>query len=148
MLDLVERVRTHFADGCFACGRQNPRGLGIDGFTVDGDRIHAGFRPHPEHRGLVSQLHGGLSATALDEIMVWSGILLAGVLSVTGTMSLRYHDPVPSEGDLLLTGWIEERRGKRLRLAGTLTDRTTPDRPHVSATGLYVTTTTVEALLA
>ena len=148
MDELVDRIRTHFADGCFACGRNNPRGLGIDGFLVDGDRVRAGFRPHPEHGGLVSQLHGGLSATALDEIMVWAGILLVGVLSVTGIMNLRYHDPVPSDADLVLTGWIEEQRGKRLRLAGTLAGVGTPDRPHVSASGLYLATSGVEELLA
>lgn len=141
--DLVTAVREHFGEGCFACGRSNPVGLRIDGFTRVGDEVHAMYEPVAHHRGLASRLHGGLAATALDEIMVWAGILGEGVMSVTGTMEVRYRSPVPVEVPLTLVGSVVERRGRRLRLAGSI--RT--DRVHAEATGLYLVTETLEEML-
>ena len=143
--DLVDRIRHHFDEGCFACGRQNPRGLAIDGFAFDGARTTAEFQPDPEHRGLASTLHGGLTATALDEIMVWAGILAEGVLSVTGTMELKYRKPVPLGARLSLTGEVLERRGRRLNLSGRMHDG---DTVLAQSTGLYLVTESVEELLA
>ena len=143
--DLVDRIREHFDEGCFACGRQNPRGLSIDGFAFDGARTTAAFQPDPEHRGLASTLHGGLTATALDEIMVWAGILAEGVLSVTGTMELKYRNPVPLGARLSLTGEVLERRGRRLNLSGRMLDG---DTVLAQSTGLYLVTESVEELLA
>ena len=141
---IVDEVRAHFGEGCFACGRANPVGLGIDGFTVVEGEVQAGFEPVPDHRGLASRLHGGLVATALDEIMVWAGILLEGVMSVTGTMEIRYRAPVPVDQPLTLGGSVTERRGRRLRLAGEV--RT--DRVHAEASGLYLVTESIEEMLA
>ncbi len=141
--NIVDDVRAHFGEGCFACGRANPVGLGIDRFRVEGDAVLADYHPAPDHRGLASRLHGGLVATALDEIMVWAGILLAGVMSVTGTMDLRYRSPVPIDHPLDLVGRVTERRGRRLLLAGEL--RT--DTVHASASGLYLVTESIEELL-
>ena len=103
-----------------------------------------GFEPVPDHRGLASRLHGGLVATALDEIMVWAGILLEGVMSVTGTMEVRFRSPVPVDQALTLGGSVTERRGRRLRLAGEV--RT--DRVHAEASGLYLVTESIEEMLA
>lgn len=143
--NLVDRIREHFDEGCFACGRQNPHGLSIDGFAFDGAQTTAEFQPDPEHRGLASTLHGGLTATALDEIMVWAGILAEGVLSVTGTMELKYRKPVPLGARLSLTGEVLERRGRRLNLSGRMLDG---DIVLAESTGLYLMTESVEELLA
>lgn len=139
-----DRVRAAFDDQCFACGRDNHLGLGIDGFAVDGDRVTATFVPQPLHRGLRSRLHGGLSATALDEILVWAAILLEGVLCVTGTLDLRYRRPVPVDTALTLTAGVEERRGRRLRLSGALSDA---EGPCVQASGLYLVTDAIDDLV-
>lgn len=142
--DLVDRLRASFDDLCFACGRDNHLGLGLDGFEYDGAEARATFRPQPLHRGLLSRLHGGLSATALDEILVWAGILAEGVMSVTGTLDLRYRRPVPVAEPLLVRGRVDERRGRRLSVSGSLDDAT---GPCVTATGLYIVTDTVADLL-
>lgn len=142
--EVVDRMRRHFDDGCFACGRANPIGLGIDDFALGDGVVTASFSPGADHRGLAGRLHGGLTATALDEIMVWAGILVEGVLSVTGTMEVRYRSPVPAEARLGLAGRVEERRGRRLRLAGTLTD---DDLVVAEASGLYLVTASVDDLI-
>lgn len=142
--DLVDRLRASFDDQCFACGRDNHLGLGLDSFAFDHGEATAVFRPRPLHRGLQSQLHGGLSATALDEILVWAGILAEGVMCVTGTLELRYRRPVPVDGPLLVRGRVEKRRGRRLTISGSLDDG---QGPCVTATGLYLATGTVTELL-
>lgn len=139
-----DTIRAAFDDLCFACGKENHLGLGIDGFSVDGDQVVATFAPQPLHRGLQSRLHGGLSATALDEILVWAAILLEGVLCVTGTLDLRFRRPVPVDGPLALTARVDERRGTRLRLSGELSDEA---GPCVTASGLYLMTDAIDDLV-
>jgi acyl-coenzyme A thioesterase PaaI-like protein len=142
--ELVDRVRRHYDDGCFACGRANPSGLRIDDFHEIPRGVAAGFIPGPFHRGTFGVLHGGLAATALDEIMAWAGIILAGVLCVTANLELRFRQPVPVEKPLGLSAWLGERSGRRLRITGELA---TEAGPAVEATGLYVVAHQVSDLL-
>ncbi len=142
---LVDRVRRHYDDGCFACGRANPIGLHLDDFARDGAEIEAWFRPRPQYRGVPGSLHGGIAATAIDEIQAWAGILIEGVLSVTATLEVRYRRPVTTEVRYRLRGRVEERSGRRLRLSGSLFDG---DQESILGRGLYVATTDIEHLLA
>lgn len=142
---LTASIKNRFDDGCFACGTENPLGLGIEITNVELDVVTGSFTPKPAHRGLESQLHGGLSATALDEIMVWAGLLTQETLSVTGTMQLRYVGAVPNDGDeLLLSANVTKRRGKRLHIASTLSRDSIV---LVEATGLYLATTPLSDLI-
>ena len=109
--DLAGRVaalRAHTDNGCFACGLDNPIGLHLDGFARDGSDITAAFTARPEYQGTVGSLHGGIAATALDEILVWAGILLEDVLTVTGTMELRYRRPLASAGVHRVRGRVDD----------------------------------------
>lgn len=144
---LVDIVRKKYDDGCFACGRDNPYGMHLDDFALTDGVVSAGFRPRPEYRGTFDVLHGGLAATALDEVMVWAGILTLGVMSVTGTLDLRYRGTADMGDTFVAKGWIEERRGRRLKVAGALTGSSS-DRPAVTATGLYVVSEDVSDLLS
>jgi acyl-coenzyme A thioesterase PaaI-like protein len=141
---VIDRVRRHYDDGCFACGRANPFGLAIDHFRQEGGSIVARFRPRPEHRGVFGVLHGGLAATALDEIMVWAGIVDAGVLSVTANCQLKYRRSVPLDQELEIRGWIAERSGRRLRAGAELAAEA---GVAVEATGLYVVSHPISDLL-
>jgi acyl-coenzyme A thioesterase PaaI-like protein len=146
--NLAERtstIKASFDDACFACGTSNPLGLKIAIDAVTDGVVSGSFTPKADHQGLISQLHGGLSATALDEIMVWAGLLTAETLSVTATMQLRYRRPVPNDGAALaLTAQVTRHRGKRLEMAATLSREGTP---LVEATGLYLATTPLSDIL-
>ena len=142
--DVIERIRRHYGEGCFACGRENPIGLHLDGFALDGEEVIARFRPRVEYRGVPATLHGGVAATALDEVMVWAGALVEDVMTVTGTMQLRFRRPVPVDEELTLRGRVEDRSGRRLRLAAELF---VDGRVAVQASGLYLVSVTVEELL-
>jgi len=145
LADVTATIKARFDDDCFACGTSNPLGLKIAIDSVVDGVLNGSFTPQADHRGLASQLHGGLSATALDEIMVWAGLLTAETLSMTGTMQLRYRRPVPNDGATLeLTGQVTRHRGKRLEMAGTLSRQGTL---LVEATGLYLSTTPLADLL-
>lgn len=139
---LMEQIRAEYP-GCFACGTDNPIGLHLDPAEMEGEVAVARYRPSPHHGGAGDTLHGGLAATVLDEIMVWAGILAERVLTVTGTMDLRYRRPVSVEDAIEARGWVEERRGRRLRCAAELR---TGDEVAVTATGLYLVARSYEGV--
>lgn len=142
---LVDAVRRHYDDECFACGRENPIGLHLDDFALEDRQVSARFVPRPEYRGAGTTLHGGVAATALDEILVWAGILVERVLTVTGTMEVRYRRPVDVADRIVVSARVDERRGRRLRLSGELSAE---DEVRVQASGLYLVSGSVEELFS
>ena len=140
---LVDRLRRHYDDGCFACGRDNPIGLHLDSFALDDGVVTAWFDPRPDYRGAGTSLHGGVAATALDEILVWAGLLAEHVMSVTGRMEVRYRRPVETTESIEARGWVDERRGRRLQVSGELR---VDDEVRVAASGLYLVTASLEEL--
>ena len=142
---LVDAVRRHYDDGCFACGRDNPIGLHLDDFALEEGEVSARFVPRPEYRGAGTSLHGGVAATALDEMLVWAGILTEGVLSVTGNMEIRFRRPVQVGEPLLVAARVDDRSGRRLRISG---DISVDGQARVEASGLYLVSAEVSDLLA
>lgn len=121
---------------CFACGDDNPIGMHLEGIRREGDEVRATLRPRPEYQSYPGMLHGGLSATALDEVMGYAAILLAGIWSATATMEVRFRAPVPYDADLELVAGITETRSRRVRAWARLH---LPDGSvAVSCTGLLV----------
>lgn len=145
--ELVDMLRLHTESGCFACGPENPIGMKVDDFALDNGDVTATFLARHTYQGTTGALHGGISATALDEILVWAGILQHDVLSVTAKMEVRYHRPVEtSDGRLLVRARVDDRSGKRLKITGELEG---PDgRKSVSASGLYLVTHTMDEIMA
>ena len=142
---LVDAVRRHYDDGCFACGQENPIGLQLDGFDLVDGEVSAQFAPRAEYRGAGDVLHGGVAATALDEILVWAGILVEHVLSVTGNVSLRYRRPVHVDDPIEVAARLDRRSGRRLEVSGQLR---VDGQTRVEASGLYLVTMSVDAMLA
>jgi len=130
----VDGIRAEYP-GCFACGPDNPIGLHLEPAAMDGDEAVATFRPIAHHGGAGETLHGGLAATVLDEIMVWAGILAERVLTVSGTMELRFLRPITVTDEVEVRGKVDERRGRRLRCSGSLLVR---GEPAVTGKGLYL----------
>lgn len=135
LAEKVERIRLEFGDMCFACGRRNDLGLHIDDFTWDGTTVTGSFDPRDEYRGAGDVLHGGVAATALDEISVWAGILGEGVLCVTGRLELRYRSPLTVHDQVTASASVDERRGRRLVISARLT---TADSVTVESKGLFL----------
>lgn len=138
MTDLDQRVARIKADyeACFACGASNPIGLQIGGFESTGGTVSAQFTPRADYCGFEDVLHGGIIATALDEMLSWTAILLENVMVVTAKLELRYAKPAPVAATYRLTGALEERRGRRLVMRGEC--RTVPGKVVASASGLFL----------
>lgn len=100
---------------CFACGQDNPIGFRLADIRREGDEVHATLHPRPEYQSYPGVLHGGLSATALDEVMGYAAILLADIWAATATMGVRYRARVPYDAPLPLVAGLSETRGRRLR---------------------------------
>ena len=115
--EIAERRRGY--ELCFGCGPNNPIGLQLDDFRVVDDTVIADFTPRPDYQGFGGVLHGGVLATALDEILAWSAILLADSPAVTAKLELRYRNPAPANATYRLTGTVVEDRGRRMKLRGT-----------------------------
>ena len=143
---IVDRLRDHTGDECFACGRANPIGLHIDGFAEQGSDVVARFSTRPDFQGTIGSLHGGIAATALDEILEWARILQEKVLTVTAKLELRYHQPVGNLGSCIeLRARVDERRGRRLNISGELDAG--EGGVSVSASGIYLVSHTVAELM-
>lgn len=141
---IIARVRAAYGDTCFACGRDNPHGLHLQMVEIDPEgRVHGRFQARPDFGGAHDTLHGGVAATALDELAVWAGILQERVMSVTATLDLRYRRPLKVGGAISGFGRVLERSGRRLRVEAALTDG---DRPAIEARGLYLVTAPISEL--
>lgn len=96
------------------------------------------FTPQPDHRGPPGLLHGGIAATALDEVMASVGFALDGVHCMTATLELRYRRGVPLDGrEVRVEAWrdrAEARRTQRVHGRLVLADGATA----VEATGIFV----------
>ena len=139
MGDLADRaaaIRARFNE-CFGCGLDNPTGLQLDDFQVANDELSVRFAPRRDFRGFSQILHGGIVATALDETLAWTAMMLEGTYVVTARLELKYRNPAPADAIYQLRGRVVERRGRRLRLAG---EARTGDTVVAEASGLFLAT--------
>lgn len=107
-------------DACFGCGAGNPIGLHLDGQRRIGDTVVADLVPRPEFSGFEGILHGGVVATALDEVSAWSAMLGHGVFVYTATLEIRYRAPAPTDRSFTLTGRVDRRSGRRLEISASM----------------------------
>jgi acyl-coenzyme A thioesterase PaaI-like protein len=114
-----------------------PTSLGLE-WSVEPPGLVAMFLPKAEHRGPPGFLHGGLAAVCLDETMASLSIALDRTYSVTGTLQLRYRQPIPLDGNRVrIEAWRdrpEPRRTHRVHGRLLLVDGTVA----VEASGLFV----------
>ncbi len=116
---------------CFVCGEANPTGLKLR-FETDGRIVRARFVPRIEHVGFHSVVHGGITATVLDEIMVWACAVPTRRFAYCAELNVRYLLPLSPNQEVVLTGelvtnrkgrifdakaWIENGAGKILAAA-------------------------------
>ncbi len=99
-------------DYCFVCGPQNPIGLKLSiEKTEKGARTQ--YTAKKEHQGFKNILHGGITATLLDEVMVWSAFL-HGYPVVTLSLQINYHKPIQTGQNLTVEGELKEIGERRI----------------------------------
>jgi uncharacterized protein (TIGR00369 family) len=105
---------------CFVCGSRNPVGLKLR-FETDGRIVRARFVPESHHIGFISVVHGGILATVLDEIMVWSCAVSTKQFSYCAEMTVRYVSPArPGEPVIAEAELLENKKGRLFLAAATL----------------------------
>jgi len=98
---------------CFVCGEANPLGLKLR-FETDGRIVTSRFRPVGEHIGFKGVVHGGLTATVLDEIMVWACAVATHQFAFCAELNVRYLLPLPPNEETVVTGELTANRKGRI----------------------------------
>jgi acyl-coenzyme A thioesterase PaaI-like protein len=139
----ISQLRSAY-DRCFGCGVQNPIGLHLNHFTEIADGIEAPFTPSSNFNGFHGVVHGGVIATALDEISAWSAIVSEGVFVFTAKLDIRYRAEAKIGETFVLAGTVTQRRGRRLLIDAEMRFG---DTVTAQSSGLFVVADTVDNLL-
>lgn len=96
---------------CFGCGSLNPSGLRLR-FRIDPEAgVWARFTPSRSHEGYLGMVHGGITATLLDEAMNWA-VTNDGDIAVTARMSVSYRKPLQVGREVRVSAVIVARRSR------------------------------------
>jgi len=98
---------------CFVCGEANPLGLKLR-FATDGRIVTARFQPRAEHIGFRGVVHGGITATVLDEIMVWACAVATRQFAFCAELNVRYLLPLSPNEETMVTGELTANRKGRI----------------------------------
>jgi uncharacterized protein (TIGR00369 family) len=129
---------------CFVCGSQNPIGM-HQKFHTDGLEVHSPFFPQKDHAGFTAVVHGGITATLLDEIMVWACAVQTSSFAYCAEMTVRYQKPVLPGGSYLAKSRLDQNKKNRIFAASAeVVDES--GAVYASATGKYVPIPFEEAL--
>lgn len=114
------RTVTPHHDHCLGCGPANPAGMGLQ-FQITGERVRSPLRLDRRHEGAPGFVHGGAVATALDDTIGTLLIVLRRP-AVTARLQVDYRRPVFIGTDYVVEAWIDRIDGRKLHLAGAITD--------------------------
>ncbi len=95
---------------CFGCGTKNPISLKLK-FSFDGEICKAEFIPKEYHQGFDGVVHGGITATLLDEAVA-NLFYQKNRIAMTAELAIRYHHPLRVGKKYYITAEIEKKRGK------------------------------------
>ena len=110
------------ANHCFGCGGANDSGMKLT-FELDreSERVTGKFVLGPRYGGGAGFAHGGVIAILLDEAM---GKIskLTDERAVTAELNIEYRKPVPVDGEITVSGWQENEKGRNRFRVGEIYD--------------------------
>jgi len=112
----------HVSKNCLVCGVDNDFGLKTSFYETEDNQLIAVFKPMEEHQSYPNVMHGGISATILDEtigraIMTTNDVCTFGV---TIELKVRYKKPVPLDCELKAVARITSEKGRIFEGTGEL----------------------------
>ncbi len=118
--DIVNRQ--NISKNCFVCGIENDLGLKTKFYETSSDEVIGIFTPNEKLQSYPNVLHGGISATILDETIGRAMMIKDGKDSfgVTVELTMRYRKPVPLNVELKVIAKITNDRGKLVEGIGKL----------------------------
>ena len=99
---------------CFACGMENPIGLKLQFFQTAPDEVAAEITPDEKYQGFPGILHGGVTASILDEAVCRAHMGVDPLntnFMYTAELSVKYKKKVPVGQALRVVG----KQGRRMR---------------------------------
>jgi uncharacterized protein (TIGR00369 family) len=121
---------------CFGCGVDNPSGLQLSPLMRQSNgELLISTRVRGEFEGYRGFVHGGISATLLDEAMSAFCSRVLKIRAVTGEITVRFLHPVPTETDLEIRA-NGDRQGRKVLCSGEIRDSS--GKLLVEATGIWV----------
>lgn len=131
-------AKQHISKNCLVCGIENPFGLKTKFYELENKEVVGYFTGHTYLQSYPNILHGGISATILDETIGRAIMAHYGQESfgVTIELNLKYKKPVPLDVELKVVGRIVSDKGRIFEGTGELI---LPDgEVAVSASGRYM----------
>ncbi len=104
------------ANRCFVCGPDNPDGLRIE-FRIEDGLCKAEYTPPGKYCGYDDVTHGGILFSLLDDVMA-NYLFLQGERAYTARCDIRYREPAPVGGKILLEGELQGRKRRMASMAG------------------------------
>jgi uncharacterized protein (TIGR00369 family) len=89
---------------------------------TDGKKVVVEFTPQAIHRGFSRAVHGGITATLLDEVGGVACGLRAGAKCATVDLAVTYRRPVLDGVVVRAEGWYVRKSGRFVFGAGQLLD--------------------------
>lgn len=108
--------------GCLVCGRDNPYGLHLHLSVNDAGVVVCEFVPTIHHIGFEGIVHGGLTATVLDEAMVWAATWAGKRFCVCGEMTVRFRRSALVGQPLRVEARIKSSRSRLIESESQVTD--------------------------
>jgi uncharacterized protein (TIGR00369 family) len=107
--------------GCFVCGTDNPGGLDLAPHK-EGEKVVLTFVPKKEHLGFSKAVHGGITASLLDEVVgVACGQRTDGKCA-TVELTVSYKRPLLEGLKVRAEGWYVRRSGRLVLGRGQILD--------------------------
>jgi uncharacterized protein (TIGR00369 family) len=122
---------------CFGCGKGNEDGLKGQFYNLEDGSVAAVFLPGEQFQGYPQRLHGGITASILDETL-GRAILVAepSCWAVTAELTIRYKKPVPLNVPLKVVARVTNNTRKLFHSSGEVI---LPDgEVAATATGSYI----------
>lgn len=114
---------------CFACGPQNPHGLGLRFSALEDQSVTAEWKVAPGFEGFEGILHGGIVATVLDEAMA-KAVVRRGWHALTAELRLRFRKHIDTGETVQIRGWVVERRKRLIVTQASITGPEGDERAH------------------
>lgn len=112
----------NISKNCLVCGVDNAFGLKTNFYETEDQELVAVFTPMNEHQSYPNVMHGGISATILDET-IGRAIMMTtddNTFGVTVELNVRYKKPVPLGVELKAVSRITNDRGRLFEGSGEL----------------------------
>src|SRR5499427_4451072 len=118
----IVRLEPKAENRCFGCGGANEEGMKLAfDLLVDERRARGKFVLGPRYGGGAGFAHGGIIAVLLDEAM---GKIskLSEERAVTAELNIEYRKPVPTDAEIVVSGWQESEKGRSRFRVGEIHD--------------------------